>query len=461
MPLAILTVHDQSYEGIGLANWVRPDGKVKLVEVPYALKGEEVEVFLRRGKKRRALYGQLERIITPSALRIEPKCCHFASCGGCSLQHVSYEMQLSWKEQEIRRLFSFCPDAPFHPIMASKEIWGYRNKLEFTFSENKERRKFLGFILTRTKGHVFDVAECPLVAPWNIECVKKVKEWWEQSKLSAYRHSQNSGALKTLTLRHGHDFDDRLIILTVSGNPDFALKQNDLDSFVALTQELKGKGNLGIILRICQQIKGRPTQFFEMTLFGEPLLRQKLSIFGKEIDFIHSPSSFFQPNTKTANALYERAFALAELDTMKSLWDLYCGIGVIGLLAAQKVEKVVGIELSADSCYDARQNIARLNAGHFTLFSGDVGAVLKQHEAELPVPDCIVIDPPRQGLDPKTIAFLAQLKAKKLIFISCNPKIQAANVAELMKAGFRVTAIQPVDQFPHTPHIENICICEH
>jgi 23S rRNA (uracil1939-C5)-methyltransferase len=381
---------------------------------------------------------------------VSPRCKHFCSCGGCTAQDIPYEEQLQRKEAFVRSLFPNESEATFFPIMSSVDVWEYRNKMEFTFSQTSKGEQYLGLILKSSRGLVFNLEECFLTDAWFADTLASVRTWWRESGLHAYWHGKDKGSLRTLTLRRGITSGDRMAILTVSGNPDYALKQHHLDSF----KKAIGEG-VSIVLRIHQCIKGSPTQFYEMILQGPDHIREHIH----GLEFHISPSAFFQPNTKTAAKLYERALELAAIDNDAVVYDLYCGIGIFGMCAARYAKKVIGIELNRDAAYDAKVNSDRLQLANFTIYAGDVGKVLQEKGSELPRPDVVIVDPPRPGLDPKAIEQLVALKPKKILYVSCNPVTQAANLTKLEEHGYVIQYIQPVDQFPHTPHVENIVVC--
>ncbi|MDB6082060.1 MAG: rumA1 [Chlamydiia bacterium] len=381
-----------------------------------------------------------------------PRCIHFGSCGGCTSQNIAYESQLALKEQNVRDIFGEQGD--FYPIMPSNSVWNYRNKMEYSFSETSKGEKFLGLIIAKTRGHVFNLEECHLVDPWLVDVLTAVRAWWLSTTLKAYWHGKNAGSLRTLTVRHGMTTGDRMVILTVSGNPEYAIKQHDLDTFVAAVKEAAVCEHLSIVLRIQQIAKGVPTQFYEMILFGPDYIREKIA----GLEFHVSPKAFFQPNTFTAEKLYERALQLAGITEKSIVYDLYCGIGIFGMCAAKKAKEVIGIELSPDSAYDAKTNSQRLGIKNFTIYEGDVAKVLAEKKELLPHPDVVIVDPPRPGLDGKALALVASLQARTIVYVSCNPLTQVDNCKALAEHGYKICYIQPVDQFPHTPHIENIVI---
>lgn len=451
-----LVVKQYTDKGSGLASFVRADEKICEVEVPFALPGEQVEAeILKNPKKKPCAYRTKDlSILTKSINRITPRCQHFGLCGGCSFQHMAYEEQLKWKEEKIFALFhAYRAMATFHPIIAADSPWGYRNKMEFSFGQDKEGKKFLGLIIGNSRGRVFDLHECHLIDQWAVDCLQTVKKWWHESTLQAYSPRSNEGALRTLTIRTGKTSGDKMVILTVSGRPEFAIGKSQVQSFVDAVKLLPHE-TLTLVLRIHQAIKGQPTQIFEMILSGPDHVRETI----QELEFHISPNAFFQPNTLQATRLYARTLELANLKSSMTVCDLYCGVGVFGMLAAKSVHKVYGIELDHDAAYDARVNAERLGISNFTVRRGDVATVLKEMalEGEHLHADVVIVDPPRAGLGPKAVDEIDALQPSTVLYVSCNPATQAEDVLLLAAKGFRVTDVAPVDQFPQTPHVENI-----
>lgn len=466
---ADVTINEFSSNGNGLGQFKNDDGEFLDAEISFAIPGDLIRSKL-LNKKRRQWQGQIEEIIQPSKDRIIPKCKHFGICGGCRWQQMSYEAQLRYKESVVRELFTpLVPsDGEIRPIVRSVSEWKYRNKMEFTFSSDLNRNKYLGLIMDSSKGKVVSLSECHLANDWFIETVKAVKLWWEESTLDAYNMWRNSGSLRTLTLREGVNTNDRMIMLTVSGNPEFALSKNHLNTFVDIIRqstELKpSEGKLSIFVRIQQVEKGMATNFYDMPLYGPRYLEEKLNI---QVDlkkppipliFKVSPTSFFQPNPRQAELFFSIALQIAGVNENTVVYDLFCGVGTLGICAAKYAKRVIGIELSPEAAWDARQNIDLNGCKNMTILTGAVRHVLKDIndiDQQL-VPDVAFVDPPRAGLDPTAMKELKRLNPNSILFISCQPKNQAANVMELISYGYKIKTVQPVDQFPQTNHIENM-----
>lgn len=465
-------IHAFSKKGNGIGHVEREALPPLIVEVPFTAPGDVVRAKLLRRRGGVSL-GKLEEIITPSPDRIAPRCVHFGTCGGCRFQHISYEKQLQVKEQGVASHYDKLKtvDTVFKPIFPSKQHWNYRNKMEFSFSSDAAGKKYLGLIMDSSRGKVLNLTECHLVNGWVVDALKTVHHWWNETELQAYNPPRDAGSLRTLTLREGMRTGDRMIVLTVSGNPDYAIQKRYLESFVAFLRDsiepMAPGSTLSIFLRIQQIVKGMPTNFYEMLLHGPGYIREVLHINlddghpPTEFTFHISPTAFFQPNTYQAEQLYSLAFKLLQAAKEAVIYDLYCGTGTIGICMSKQAKKVLGIELFPESVLDARTNAKLNHCDNITILCGAVRHVLSHVEEHgVPLPDVVIVDPPRSGLDSEALTHLLLLRPKKIVYISCNPETQALNVKALLDQGYRLMTIQPVDEFPHTVHVENIVILE-
>lgn len=397
-------------------------------------------------------------------LSIEPRCKHFRVCGGCISQHRPYEIQLQEKEAAVKQAFGTLLDnVLFHPIIPCSNPWQYRNKMEFSFSQNKAGEYFLGLMM-KGKRRVVDLEECHLVSSWFTTVLAEIRKWWKESTLLAYWPQQDSGHLRTLIVREAKNYCGKMVMLTVSGNPDFALNKTQLASFIAAVKRTLPESEhpfLSIFLRVQQIKKGSPTQFFEMLLDGPDHIIEVLHIetakSKKSLQFKISPTSFFQPNTLQAELLYSAALKMVKDLSDKTVFDLYCGTATLSLCAAQDAKEVIGIELNPHAVFDATINQEMNAVNNFTIHKGDVGVVLEQLKNDKK-PDLIMVDPPRVGLDARAIENILHFSPKEILYVSCNPKTQAENIKIFVQAGYNLVEIQPVDQFPHTSHVENIVL---
>lgn len=446
-----ITISNYSKKGHGLGTFQKsPHSPPAVAEVSHTVVGDTALVELGKKKKKHYL-ATLKEIITPSVDRQEIRCKHAPICGGCTWQQKNYEAQLKAKTSYIETLFGKKP----LPIIPAKMPWHYRNKMEYTFSQNKGGEKFLGLIMARSKKRVINLEECYLSPPWFIQVLKGVRSWWEKSPLKAYHPYTDQGTLRTLTLREGKNTGDKMAFITISGNPDFMMNKTELESFKQSVLASLPEETPSIFLRIQRAVKGSPTTFYEMHLHGPDMIRETLHISGRSLTFNISPDSFFQPHLSQAENLYARALKLADPKQTDTLFDLYCGTATLGILFSPYVKKVVGIEQNPYALCDAEINIEENNCSNITLYKGDVGNVLSQLRETA---DIAIIDPPRSGLDPTALKHLIQLAPKKIIYISCNPLTQSQNISQLLTEGYTLDALQPVDQFPHTHHIENIAV---
>lgn len=454
---ARIAVDSLTAQGYGEGTDIHPVTEMsKRAVIPFTMPGDIAEVSFGR-PRRGVLEGRLQHLIASSKDRCEPLCKHFGACGGCRLQHVPYIQQIEHKQHYLDNLFQ--PLCPVQPVVPCQSPWLYRNKMEFSFGQSYGA-KTIGLYGAQSR-RVIDVEECHLVAPWFSELLSAVRLFWHHSDLQSYFAPGDRGSLRTLTMREGWRTKDRLAMLTVSGNPDYALKRSHLSQFVAaVAPVLRGANHYSCFLRIHQSMKGSPTEFFEMHLDGDDHICEELHIALKEgaleqrISFAISPSAFFQPNPRQAEKLYGIAMQMASLDASEVVYDLYCGAGALGLCASFCAQQVIGIELSPEAALDARTNAALNKRDNLKVITGDVADALGGHE--LPLPSTVFLDPPRSGLSATARIEVAALQARQIIYVSCNPATQLQDLIWLKEKGYSVACVQPVDQFPQTPHVETV-----
>ncbi len=454
---ASLTIQDFTPKGYGLAVWPREAPLPALkVEIAHTVRGDRIVAAMRK-KMRGVRKGRLLEILQPAACRVPAVCAHAQVCGGCCWQQMSYAAQLAEKQKRV--CDTFANDALVKPIIGAEKIFGYRNKMEFTFSENRGGMRYLGLMIAQAEPYVFNVEECHLASPWFTSVLHAVKKWWEDTAVCAYHPHRDVGALRYLTLREAVRTGQKMAILNVSGNPEYALTRSQLDLLVQAVQGAVGK-EISLFLRIHQTKKGKPTQFFEMHLCGPDHIVEELHLSGGPLAFKISPISFFQPNTWQAEKLYDTALSMLQPFQPQRIFDLYCGTGTLSMAASRFAKEVVGIELSPEAVLDAKENAQRNQIRNCNFHQGDVGKVLTSlmKESSFVRPDAVIVDPPRAGLDALAIEHLKTLSPKVILYVSCNPLTQAENVQQLQAFGYDVKCLQPVDQFPHTYHIENIAL---
>jgi 23S rRNA (uracil1939-C5)-methyltransferase len=368
---------------------------------------------------------------------------------------MDYAAQLREKQKRVADLFGA---SVVDPILGALEQYRYRNKMEFTFSENRAQERFLGLMIAQAEPYVFHLQECWIGPFWFQQVVKAVKSWWEQGGYSAYSPRRNEGCLRYLTLRHSEATQEKMVILNVAGQGVAELTEQARQRFMEVVQEEIGDPNAGGFLRIHWTNKGTPTHFEEIHLGGLMTMREELLVHGHLLSFSISPSSFFQPNPRMATILYEKALSWFQGTSL--LFDLYSGTGTLSVAASLFADQVVGIELNKDSVADAKENARYNRRENVTFYAGDVGHVLSVWLQEhLVRPDGIIVDPPRKGLDAKALDMIACMQPRKIAYISCNPVTQKQDVDRLIeRAGYELCRVIPIDQFPHTYHIETIAL---
>lgn len=415
------------------------------IEVPRTLDGERVSLkpSFRRLKRR----AQLESIQERSSVRRAPFCPHFMECGGCCWQHMDLDAQRALKQTKIEALFG----QKTSPIRAPKCSRRYRNKMEFSFTAGKWEQT-IGLMPFRGGPVAVDIRDCHITDKWMAKALKATRAWWRETGHRAFHMSRGEGALRTLTLRAqrtGH----KMAILTVSGDPRFGLKRGEIEAFVN-QMEKTTKDPLALYLQIQQAVKGQPTQFFTMHLSGPSEIEEEVMVPGRDepLRAVIGPSTFFQPNTAGAELIIESVGEALEKAKPGLLIDLYCGSGLLGMSQAHRFEKVLGIELIPEAVLDGELALKRSGIENMEFLHGSSADVLKREKKRA---EALIIDPPRCGcLD--AIEEIVALEAAHLVYVSCNPKTQAVDVDRLKAAGYQIESISPIDQFPHTYHVENV-----
>lgn len=459
--VADIKIEKFSIKGNGVGQIIQD--QTNEAEISFAIPGEVVNAELRKRNGR--WLGRIKEILEPSSKRIAPRCAHFGLCGGCRWQQMSYDDQLKYKEASVRNIFAsmMTQDTIIKPIIGSSP-WHFRNKMDFTFSSDLNRNKYLGLIMDSTKGKVVNVTECFLMNSWFLNALTAVRHWWEGSNLEAYRPLRNTGSLRMLTLREGVKTKDRMVVLTISGHPDFALGSQHLESFVAAIRSAIeiSEGKLSIYLRIQQIEKGLPSNFYEMLLYGARMIEDQFEIRLKDSEstffkFSYSPSVFFQPNATQAEKVISCAIEYAEINKNNVVYDLFCGTGAFGICASRMAKQVIGIEISPEAADDARKNAFANDCQNVKVISGAVRHVLNMQDEALPFPDVVFVDPPRQ-FDQLALRQLLDLNPPIILYLASDPQTQIEPLKEFLNGGYNIHLIQPFDQFPHTPHVQNLVL---
>jgi len=451
-------ITDAGAEGMAVA---RVDGMV--VFVPFVVPGDVVDIQLYK-KKRNYAEGRAVRVHRESPLRVASVCPHYGVCGGCKWQTMSYEAQLEAKQRQVRdnleRLGSVdC--SGMRPICGSENIYYYRNKLEFTFSnrawhtEVGERQDgewgALGFHIPQLFDKVLPIEHCALQADPSNAIRLAVRDFAIEYGLPTYDIRNHTGFLRNLVVRNtslGH----WMVIVVVA--------EDDRERLFPLLDMLHQRFPQITSLQYIVNTKFNDSYGdLEVTTYcGDDHIEEEMEACdgGRPLRFIINPKSFYQTNSAQARRLYGYVAEFAELKPDDTLYDLYTGTGTIALFLASQVKKVVGIEYVEEAITDARLNAQRNGFENTVFYAGDMAKVLTaDFIAANGQPDVVVTDPPRAGMHESVVQQLLQAAPRKIVYVSCNPATQARDL-QLLAARYEVRRIQPVDMFPHTQHVENV-----
>jgi len=448
-------------KGLGIAF-----AKNNKVVIPNAIIGDTLLAEL--NKKRKGLIkARILEIIKPSFDRVIPKCEHFEFCGGCVWQNLKYKEQLKQKEKLIIDNFNAqikTTNVKLYPIEPCENYFEYRNKMEFSFSQNRKNTKYLGLIMQGGR-FVLDIQRCYLAPQWFSKVLNNIKTWWEKYDFSAFNYILGEGFLRTLTLKEGKNTNDKMIVLTTSDSISLSSVQKQ-DLITHIGNALGEEKNVSIFLNTQCAQKGQKTTFKLEKIQGRDFIKEDLHIDTiKEkikLTFQIGPYSFFQPNTNQAQKLYSITINYLLSENLKDsiVFDLYSGTGTIGMILAKFVKKVIAVEINEDAANQAIENMTLNNIKNFEMINDDVQIALEKiiNNKNFEKPHIIVVDPPRAGLSDEAIENILKISPKIILYISCNPITQSENINRLSQSSYQLKILHPIDQFPHTFHIENIAI---
>jgi 23S rRNA (uracil1939-C5)-methyltransferase len=439
-----LTVESLAYGGNGVA---RADGFV--VFVRRGLPGDTVRARVTKVKRNHAEALATE-VITPGPQRVDAPCAHYPACGGCRFQDLAYDAQLEQKHAQVldalRRLGGI-PEPPLEPIVPCEpEIFHYRNKLEYSFTRTPTGAA-LGFHKAGRWDEVLDIRKCWLTTDVGNAIRDAVRIWAREEGLEAFEQADGSGYLRHLVVREGRNTGQALVQLVTAPGEKF-----ERGYFVEVLRRFPEVRSIHWAVNDTPaEVTNLPTQL----LWGEEAIEEELC----GLRFRVRPNAFLQTNTAMAERLYALAGEFAELSGNETVYDLYCGIGTIGLSLASRSLTVWGVEVSEESVACALEN-AELNAiTNAAFFAGNVGQVLEELRDRAGEPNVVVVDPPRAGLAGKALRRVGELAAPKLVYVSCNPTTLASDVKTLQSEyGYRLERARPIDMFPHTPHVETVSL---
>lgn len=390
-------------------------------------------------------------------------CKHFPICGGCSSPQSDYQNSLKTKERLLHQLFSpIFSDKDILPVLSCVPPLRGRNKMEFSFYQTYEGEKSLGFITPTKPKKGIPITDCLMIHKDAMEILRLTRSWWEvYPELQAYYPPKNKGSLCTLTVRIGGPKHHLMVILTTSARKEYAVDKTIIEQWKCSLVN----SSLPITSIIWEEKFSEvntATYFLPHLLHGNAFITQKLTLpkDGNSATFYIYPRSFFQPQILQNERIIEIIKEFMQPQGNETLLDLYCGTGTIGIMLSTYVKKVIGIEIIPDSVASAKENIIINNKQSCVEVYLESAQTFCKRQQNYPPPDVAIIDPPRCGMQNKTLKYLLRIAPKKLIYVSCNPKVQFEECCRLIAGGYSIKKMQPVDQFPHSPHLENIILLE-
>ncbi|WP_141430423.1 23S rRNA (uracil(1939)-C(5))-methyltransferase RlmD [Bacillus sp. 03113] len=436
---------DLTHDGAGVA---KVDGYPLFV--PNGLPGEKAKIKVIKVNKGYG-FGRLMELLDQSPYRVEAPCSIYKECGGCQLQHLSYEGQIQAKEKHVQDVIARIGklnNVKIHPVLGMAEPWRYRNKAQVPIGE-QEGGLIGGFYQQRTH-KIIDMTECLIQQEKNDEVVQAVKEICSKYGVRAYDEGRHKGDLRHIMTRYGLTTGEVMIVL-VTRTSELPNKKKIVEEINA---QIKG------VKSIIQNINPKKTNVImgdeTKVLSGDEVIYDYIG----DIKFAISARSFYQVNPEQTKVLYEKALEYAGLTGVETVIDAYCGIGTISLFLAQKAKKVHGVEIVPEAIADAKRNaeLNRLTNVEFAV--GGAETVIPRWYNEGVKADVLVVDPPRKGCDEKLLETILAMKPKKVVYVSCNPATLARDLRVLEDGGYKTVEVQPVDMFPQTMHVECVAKLE-
>ena len=438
-------IEDLTHDGNGVA---KIDGYPLFIQG--ALPGETVEVHVLKTLKNYGFAKVLD-ILTKSPERVEAPCEYFAQCGGCQLQHLSYEGQLKWKQNMVANVMKRLGkiDAPVHPVKGMEEPWNYRNKSQIPFAQNEAGIAVAGFY--KTKSHaIVNMDRCLIQTGEADPMMAHLKGELVALGIRPYDEKSHQGMLRHVVVRKARATGEVMIVVIT--------KSKKLPQAAALVEKLREL--VPNVTSIVQNVNSERTNVIfgneTLTLWGKDTIVDKIG----DVRFEISARSFYQVNPIQTEVLYKQALDYAQLTGNERVIDAYCGIGSISLFLAQQAGQVMGVEIVEQAIEDAKRN-AELNGLTNTYFeAGPAEEVIPRWYKEGKEADVLVVDPPRKGCDEALLNTIIEQKPKRVVYVSCNPATLARDLRILEDGGYKTQEVQPVDMFPHTTHCEAVAWLE-
>ena len=452
-------------KGIGKVDIDNPSGNSEpdsfIVFVNGAYPGDLVSAKIKKLKKSYA-EAVVEEVISPSQKRVQPRCKYFGTCGGCKQQDLDYRQQTAYKQEQVEDIFKY--DGGFtgfeiENILPSENIFYYRNKMEFSFSDLQwltviddetvsNKGFFLGLHVPNNFEKILDIDECFLQSKLSSHILNFTREFFKKRHASIYSTKTHSGYLRNLIIRQSQKTKDVMINLVTLEENELLMKEYAsavTNKFPEITT---------IINNISKKKASIAIGDYEIVYHGSGFIHDKIGNYKFRI----SANSFFQTNTIQAEKLYSTALEFAELKGDEIIYDLYSGAGTIAIYVSVFAKEVYGFESVESSIYDAKENLEINKVENVTFIQADLYKSFLPFTNVLPKPDVVILDPPRGGMHSITIKDVLELNPEKIVYVSCNPSTQVRDIKMLVEGGYKLVKIRPVDMFPHTYHIENVAL---
>ncbi len=436
----------------GLTHEGQGVGKIEgfVVFVDGVLPGENVDIKIVKQTKSYAV-GRLVKINKSSGDRVKPFCPVYDKCGGCAVQHMSYQAQLDFKKdtvlQNIRRIGGL-QDVTVNNTIGMENPYKYRNKVQYPVgSDNGEVR--IGFYETRSH-NIIDSNLCEIQPDESNAIRDVVRNFCKATGIAIYDEKTGKGLLRHVMVRKGFKTGEIMVVLVING--DKLVKSDEL-----VNKLLEGFPDIKSIII---NVNTRNTNIIlgdrNICIYGQKYITDYIGNFRFEI----SPLSFFQVNPIQTEVLYEKALEYAGLSGNETVFDLYCGIGTISLFLSQKAKRVIGVEVVADAISDAKRNAEINGVSNVEFLVGEAEKVIPELYAQGVKADVVVVDPPRKGCDQVLLNTLVEMQPQRIVYVSCNPSTLARDLKYLTEHGFEAKEVQPVDMFPWTGHVESVALIE-
>lgn len=436
-----VTFEDLTHEGAGVA---KVDGYPLFV--PNALPGEKAQIKVLKTSKGYG-FGKLIETYEESPYRVTAPCPIYKECGGCQLQHLSYEGQLLAKQKQVRDVLTRIgklENVTVHPTLGMSDPWRYRNKSQVPIGEHEGG--LIGGFYQQRSHQIIDMKSCLIQQEKNDEVIQKVKDICNKNGVRAYDEQRHKGDLRHIMARYGLVTGDVMIVLVTNAK--------DLPNRKKIIADITK--NIAGVKSIVQNVNHKKTNVImgdeTRVLWGQEVIYDYIG----DVRFAISARSFYQVNPEQTKVLYDKALEYAALTGKEEVIDAYCGIGTISLFLAQKAKSVFGVEIVPEAIEDAKRNAELNNITNANFAVGKAEEVIpawyeKGHKA-----DVLVVDPPRKGCDEALLQTIIDMKPKKVVYVSCNPGTLARDLRVLEDGGYRTVEVQPVDMFPQTTHVEAV-----